>query len=95
MQGCPGPWPGDFYQPLGYPGVKESLAHCRLGLHSVLEGRLKCSEHLRKREQLGQEGVARGIPHSVQLTLKTKHSPVPKKPSLPPNLVLSFQSVDR
>lgn len=29
------------------------------------------------------------------LTLNTKHSPVPKKPSLPPNLFLSLQSVDR
>lgn len=29
------------------------------------------------------------------LTLNTKHSPVPKKHSLPPNLFLSLQSVDR
>lgn len=32
---------------------------------------------------------------AASLTRNTKHSPVPKKPTLPPNLFLSLQSVDR
>lgn len=36
-----------------------------------------------------------GVPGLSPLTLNTKHSPVPKKDSLPPYLFLSLQSVDR
>ena len=60
-----------------------------------LGGLIKYSECLKRQEQPRKEGEGRGTPHLAQLTLKTKHSPVPKKPSLPPNLLLSLQSVDR